>query len=376
MTGVVLGGLSKPRINRMDSNNGRSRLEKRHKSPGDRIWRAQLARLLEVRTRFRVAFRKNSTERHLAWTRCNITAGVAILAYTFPSDTIAVMGLTEELQAWLEREDQQHILEASCSIGRATLNTLVLDSAKVSRLHAIIHSEHTGAFWLVDLGSSNGTFLNKRRLHEPARLRDCDQITIGGNTFTFRQSRDPSDRPRTTAPVLTLQEQIEEVPCWLLVADIKNFTPLSRELLSDKLATLVGSWLATCKDIIEKHRGVVNKYLGDGILAYWPDEEGTAKNIVAVIDALKQAQTQSPEFRFIVHFGSVAIGGVAPVREETLMGSEVNLVFRLEKLLASLGEQCGISDAAHIKLKELLSLHPLGNYELKGFEGKRSLFAV
>jgi len=285
------------------------------------------------------------------------------------------MSLAEEPEAWLEREDQQHILEGSCSIGRATLNTLVVDSAKVSRLHAIIHSERAGAFWLVDLGSSNGTFLNKRRIHEPARLRNRDQITIGGNTFVFRQSRDPSDRPRSTAPVLTLQEQIEEVPCWLLVADIKNFTPLSRELLSDKLAMLVSSWLATCKDIIEKHGGVVNKYLGDGILAYWPDEDGTAKNIVAVIGAFKQAQTQGPEFRFIIHFGSVAIGGVSAVREETLMGSEVNLVFRLEKLLASLGESCGISDAAQAKL-QLLPSRVLGEYELKGFEVKRGLFAV
>ena len=156
------------------------------------------------------------------------------------------MSLTEEPEAWLEQEDQQHILERSCSIGRAKLNTLVLDFAKVSRLHAIIHSERAGAFWLVDLGSSNGTFLNKRRIHEPARLRDCDQITIGGTTFIFRQSRDPSDRPRSTAPVVTLQEEIEEVPCWLLVADIKNFTPLTRELLSQKLAVLVSSWLAGC----------------------------------------------------------------------------------------------------------------------------------
>jgi adenylate cyclase len=286
------------------------------------------------------------------------------------------MTLAEEPEAWLEREGQQYILEGSCSIGRATLNTFVLDSAKVSRLHAIIHSERAGAFWLVDLGSSNGTFLNKRRIHEPARLRDCDQITIGGSTFIFRQSRDPSDRPRSTAPVLTLQEEIEEVPCWLLVADIKNFTPLSLELLSDKLAMLVSSWLATCKDMIEKHAGVVNKYLGDGILAYWPDEAGTAKNIVAVIAALKQAQTRGPEFRFVIHFGSVAIGGVSAIKEETLIGSEVNLAFRLEKLLASLGEPCGISDAAHAKLEGLLSSRPLGDYELKGFETKRALFAA
>lgn len=286
------------------------------------------------------------------------------------------MGLAEEPQAWLEREDQQHILEDSCSIGRATLNTFVIDSPKVSRLHAIIHSERAGAFWLVDLGSSNGTFLNKRRIHEPTRLRDCDRITIGGNKFTFRQSRDPSDRPRSTAPVLTLQEQIEELPCYLLVADIKNFTPLTRELFSDKLAMLVSSWLATCKDIIEKHGGIVNKYLGDGLLAYWPEEESTAKNVVAAIVALKQAQTRGPDFRFIMHFGSVGIGGVPVVREETLMGSDVNLVFRLEKLLASLGEPCGISDAAHAKLSELLPSRPLGDYELKGFERKLAVFAV
>lgn len=286
------------------------------------------------------------------------------------------MSLVEEPEAWLEREDQQHILEGSCSIGRATLNTLVVDSAKVSRLHAIIHSERPGAFWLVDLGSSNGTFLNKRRIHEPARLRDCDQLTIGGSTFIFRQSRDPSDRPRSTAPVLTFREPIEEIPCWLLVADIKNFTPLSRELVSDKLAMLVSSWLAMCKDIIEKHGGVVNKYLGDGILAYWPDEDGTSRTIVAVIAALKQAQIRGPEFRFVMHFGSVAIGGVSAIREETLMGSEVNLVFRFEKLLASLGESCGISDAAHAKLKGILPSRPLGDYDLKGFEAKRGLFAV
>jgi adenylate cyclase len=176
--------------------------------------------------------------------------------------------------------------------------------------------------------------------------------------------------------MLTLQEEIEEVPCWLLVADIKNFTPLARELLSQKLAVLVGSWLAGCKDIIEKHGGIVNKYLGDGILAYWPDGEGAAKKVVAMIAALKHAQAQGPEFRFIIHFGSVAIGGVCGIREETIMGSEVNLVFRLEKLLASLGEPCGISDTAHAKLQQLVPSRALGHYELKGFKEKRSLFGI
>ena len=121
----------------------------------------------------------------------------------------------------------------------------------------------------------------------------------------------------------------------------------------------------------------MNKYLGDGILAFWYDNEDAPKNIVAVITALKNAQKRGdPVFRFVVHFGLVAVGGIASTREETLMGSEVNLIFRLEKLAASLGEACGVSDAAQLKLAGLISTRRVGDFELKGFEGKRAFFAV
>ena len=285
------------------------------------------------------------------------------------------MSLIETHEAWLEGDAESHLLQGNCSIGRAALNTLVLESPKVSRLHAIIHQEKPGEFWLVDLGSSNGTFLNKRRIRGPVRLRDKDQVVVGGKAFTFYRSGQSS--VRTSNPLRTLQEKIEDAPCWLLVADIMNFTLLSRELASDKLATLVGSWLAVCQGIIEQRGGIVNKYLGDGILAFWHDDDASgAGTIVAGIEALKQAQARGPAFRFVVHFGLVAIGGVSSVKEESLMGSEVNLVFRLEKLAAVLGAPCGISDSAHEKLKDLLSCRSLGEHELKGFEGKRGLFAV
>src|SRR5205814_799914 len=154
---------------------------------------------------------------------------------------------------------------------------------------------------LLELSSSNGTCLNSRRIHEPVHVRSGDRITIGGSTFIFRQSRSPSTTQKRITPPITAQGATEDVPCWLLVADIKSFTSLSRNLPSDKLATLVGSWLATCKEIIEKHNGILNKYLGDGLLAYWLDGESAAENILGVIGALKQAQTHEPEFRFVVH---------------------------------------------------------------------------
>ena len=67
---------------------------------------------------------------------------------------------------------------------------------------------------------------------------------------------------------------------------------------------------------------------------------------------------------------------MASLAEESLMGMEVNFAFRLEKLAAALGEACGLSDAASCKLEGLLLSRRLGDYELKGFAGKRSFFVV
>jgi adenylate cyclase len=226
------------------------------------------------------------------------------------------------------------------------------------------------------LGSSNGTFLNKRRVHQPVRLHDQDKILIGGRQFIFREPEEISPDYQTTIAERTIQE-IENVPCWLLVADIVDFTSLSRSLVSERLAALVGGWFATCKNIIEEHDGTINKYLGDGILAYWHESDVTPEGIAATIDALKKAQALTePRFRFIVHFGPVAIGGVAALGEESLMGTEVNFAFRLETLVASLSETCGLSDAASSKLEGLISSRQLGDFELKGFVGKRSFFVV
>jgi adenylate cyclase len=282
----------------------------------------------------------------------------------------------QEHEAWLEHRGEQHRLEGNSSIGRAALNTLVVDSPKVSRLHSIIHLEENGAFWLVDLGSSNGTFLNKRRIHEPARLHDRDEINVGDKAFVFHQPRGEAAAGLKASALITLQE-VENMNCWLLVADIKNFTPLSRSMISGELAALVSTWLGSCKKIIEEHQGTVNKYLGDGLLAYWRDDSDAMQDIISAVNSLRAAQTGSgPSFRFVVHFGTVAIGGVPSTREETLMGTEVNLVFRLEKLLATLGEASAISEQAHAKLGQIIPCRPLGHYELKGFEGKRALFAI
>jgi adenylate cyclase len=284
--------------------------------------------------------------------------------------------LSNEKGAWLETPGRDSIrVEGNCSIGRSAKNTMVLDSPKISRRHAIINVQNVGEFWLIDLGSSNGTFLNKRRVHHPVKLCDQDQIIIGDFVFTFRQPIEVTSEYQTTFIERTIRE-VENVACWLLVADIENFTPLSRSLTSDKLARLIGSWVATCKEIIEAHEGMIDKYLGDGFFAHWRDDQNATRNVADTLGPLKQVQAQNePRFRLALHFGLVAIGGVPLMGEESLMGKDVNFVFRMEKLAASLGVYLLISAAANHKLGSLIEPEPAESHELKGFEGKHEFFS-
>jgi adenylate cyclase len=284
--------------------------------------------------------------------------------------------MSDEQSAWLEGADSKKIqLEGGLTIGRSPKNVLILDSPKISRRHALINVQNVGEFWLIDLGSSNGTFLNKRRVNHPVQLSDQDQIAIGDSQFTFRQLAEFSDDYRSTFAERTIRE-IANVPCWLLVADIENFTPLSRSLTSDALATLIGGWVATCKEIIEAHQGMIDKYLGDGFFAYWREDENAAKNIAVTLEQLKKAQARNePRFRLALHHGLVAIGGVPSMGEESLMGKEVNFVFRMEKLAGSLGISVLTSDAGKAKLAGLVKCEPAGAHEVKGFEGKHEFFS-
>src|ERR1041384_4384687 len=117
------------------------------------------------------------------------------------------MRVPPEGDAWLEAADgRRYPIKGSCSLGRSGANTIVLESTKVSRRHALIHLQNIGELWLIDFGSSNGTFLNNRRIHHPVRLSDGDQITIGDQVFKFRQPVAISDECKTDVVQRTLRE--------------------------------------------------------------------------------------------------------------------------------------------------------------------------
>lgn len=91
------------------------------------------------------------------------------------------------MQAWLEWNGRRLPLGDSLTIGRHRDNVLVLDDKKVSRRHALVYQQGEEQFWVVDLGSSNGTRRNGQVLRQSALLTDGDRLELGAHLLHFRQ---------------------------------------------------------------------------------------------------------------------------------------------------------------------------------------------
>jgi pSer/pThr/pTyr-binding forkhead associated (FHA) protein len=71
-------------------------------------------------------------------------------------------------------------------IGRADKCHLVLDDNYVSQVHARIFARN-GAYMIEDLGSTNGTYLNRKRITSPVELQRGDQVKIGKTVMEMRR---------------------------------------------------------------------------------------------------------------------------------------------------------------------------------------------
>jgi hypothetical protein len=71
------------------------------------------------------------------------------------------------------------------TVGRGLSSDIILEDTRVSRHHAQIRYR-ARRFWIADVGSTNGTYVNDQQIEEQA-LRDGDVISLGGLELTFRE---------------------------------------------------------------------------------------------------------------------------------------------------------------------------------------------
>ncbi|WP_395748049.1 FHA domain-containing protein [Prosthecobacter sp.] len=255
---------------------------------------------------------------------------------------------TTLLQSWLRLPNgERHDLSGTCSIGRSPDNTLPIADKEVSRRHAIIQAQGEREFWLVDLGSANGTYVNGRRISQSVRLHNGDIIRVASNELEFATEILSALHPAGQQAMASTMIQIRQAQCWLMVADIIGSTQLSQTLQGAQFPRMTGSWFKNCRQIIDECGGHMSKYLGDGFFCYWDDTPDSAIQVRQAVARLHEAQSPAnPPFRVVLHFGAAMLGTVPTMNELNLHGPEVNFVFRVEKVAASQKQNTLLTEAA------------------------------
>lgn len=268
-------------------------------------------------------------------------------------------------------------------IGRSQDATIRLNDSGISRQHATIRREGR-LFWITDLGSANGSYVNDTALSSARVLRSGDRIQLGTTVFQFCQ--DDNETTRELAGGQTQMLGAAKLPvnafqATLLVADLRDFTKISAQLTAEEVAAMLREWYADCETILGARGAVIDKFLGDGVFAYWQATDPATRKKAAEAAALLCGSdlTKSPARKHLMdakgiivrchaglNIGEVAVGAMGR-GSNTAVGEAVNVTFRVESLtrkldkpvLATAAFVAGLPDAATL-------FEPAGTHVIKG----------
>jgi adenylate cyclase len=167
--------------------------------------------------------------------------------------------------------------------------------------------------------------------------------------------------------------------------DIADFTAISENLAPEQLVEQLGQYLGALSSQILEMGGTVDKYLGDGIMAFWGapvwnPEHARAACTAAVRNRERSEQLQrgwkeqeKPLFstRMGLHTGQVVVGNIGSEARlnYTVIGDAVNLASRLEGLNKLYGTQILISESTYLAARSAVLARPLDWVSVKGKTG-------
>jgi len=184
----------------------------------------------------------------------------------------------------------------------------------------------------------------------------------------------------------------------VLFSDVRGFTTISESLTPEDLSVYINDYLTTMSLVIrEGHRGTLDKYIGDAIMAFWgapmADPNHAQNAVLAALDMMKQAKVLNEKFHargwppfaigIGVNSGVMRVGDMgSQIRKAyTVMGDAVNLGSRLEGITKQYGSDILIGQETKeritgIVLREIDMVQvkgkdePITIYEPLGLEGE------
>ncbi|MBP8258923.1 MAG: hypothetical protein KA118_04590 [Verrucomicrobia bacterium] len=168
----------------------------------------------------------------------------------------------------------------------------------------------------------------------------------------------------------------------IFFSDIVDFTSLSESMPPQALVERVGEYLLLVSDIIHEHRGTVDKYIGDGVMAFWGAPHANPHHAADACRAawhlqerLDQLGTEwqgagKPPWRTRVglHTGEVIVGNIGSEKRMnyTLIGDAVNLASRMEGLNKPFGTRILISEGTRESAGDAILARPVTRVVVKG----------
>lgn len=280
----------------------------------------------------------------------------------------------------------------SLRIGRSQSNDLVLADSKISRFHAILSASENGIV-LSDLSSTNGTFLGEKRMTAPVDLANGDIILLGGFRLEVRLARSHSGLEEDSSRTALSQMLSSELT--VLLIDVCSYTTITQGLPEQDVAEMLRTWLNFSSSLIISNDGVVDKYVGDCVMALWKSDtisqEELAKKAVQTAAEVVQRTREESIFRewkhgkqfpwlcrAVVHSGTALMGslGGSGRANYSALGDTVNVAFRIEHLADRFTENLIVSENTARLIPNLLPLNNLGTYTLEGRSGAIEIFGA
>jgi adenylate cyclase len=168
----------------------------------------------------------------------------------------------------------------------------------------------------------------------------------------------------------------------VLFSDIRRFTSISEKMPPDQIVESLNAYFSRMVDIITTRRGIVDKYIGDAIMAFYgapvahrDDVYQAVMSSLEMVAALKefnarQAEKGLPAFRTGIglNYGAVTVGNIGSEKkmDYTVIGDMVNLASRLEGLTKYYPAAIIISESVQRKVKDKIPCRQLDRVAVKG----------